>query len=41
VLAFEVKRLPSYVDQAFSVPAANGSARERTPDPGPPAASAT
>ena len=28
VLAFEVKQLPSYVDQAFSVPSSNGVARD-------------
>jgi uncharacterized membrane protein HdeD (DUF308 family) len=33
VLAFEVKRLPDYVDQALATPASNGTARERTPAP--------
>jgi uncharacterized membrane protein HdeD (DUF308 family) len=35
VLAFEVKRLPSYVDQAFSAPASNGVAPDRKPEPTP------
>jgi uncharacterized membrane protein HdeD (DUF308 family) len=39
VLAFEVKRLPSYVDQAFTAPAPNGAAPERTPAPTPAASS--
>jgi uncharacterized membrane protein HdeD (DUF308 family) len=34
VLAFEVKRLPSYVDRAWTVPAPNGMAPERTTDAG-------
>jgi len=29
VLAFEVKRLPSYVDRAFTAPAANGAAPDQ------------
>jgi uncharacterized membrane protein HdeD (DUF308 family) len=33
VLAFEVKRLPDYVDQAVATPASNGTGRERTPAP--------
>ena len=33
VIAFEVKRLPSYVDQAFAAPASNGVARDRKPAP--------
>jgi len=35
VLAFEVKRLPSYVEQAFSTPARNGIAPEHKPEPTP------
>jgi uncharacterized membrane protein HdeD (DUF308 family) len=35
VLAFEVKRLPSYVDQAFAAPASNGLAPEHKPEPTP------
>jgi uncharacterized membrane protein HdeD (DUF308 family) len=35
VLAFEIKRLPSYVDQAFSAPARNGVAPDRKPEPTP------
>jgi uncharacterized membrane protein HdeD (DUF308 family) len=35
VLAFEVKRLPSYVDQAFSAPARNGVAPDHKPEPTP------
>jgi uncharacterized membrane protein HdeD (DUF308 family) len=35
VLAFEVKRLPSYVDQAFVAPSSNGVATEHKPDPAP------
>ena len=35
VLAFEVKRLPSYVDQAFSAPAGNGVAPDHKPEPTP------
>jgi hypothetical protein len=35
VLAFEVKRLPSYVDQAFSAPASNGVAPDHKPEPTP------
>jgi uncharacterized membrane protein HdeD (DUF308 family) len=35
VLAFEVKRLPNYVDQAFSAPARNGVAAEHKPEPTP------
>jgi len=31
VLAFEVKRLPSYVDQALAGPTSNGTARDRKP----------
>src|SRR4051812_43614475 len=31
VLAFEVKRLPSYVDQAYAAPTSNGITRERKP----------
>src|SRR6187200_2928805 len=31
VLAFEVKRLPSYVDQALATPTSNGTARDRKP----------
>jgi uncharacterized membrane protein HdeD (DUF308 family) len=34
VIAFEVKRLPTYVDQAFAVPAANGVAPD-APRPTP------
>jgi uncharacterized membrane protein HdeD (DUF308 family) len=41
VLAFEVKRLPSYVEQAFAAPAPNGTARERTPAPTPAAPTRT
>jgi uncharacterized membrane protein HdeD (DUF308 family) len=32
VLAFEVKRLPSYVDQAFAAPSSNGITPERKPE---------
>src|ERR1044071_2978843 len=32
VLAFEVKRLPGYVDQAFSAPARNGVAPDHKPE---------
>ncbi len=32
VLAFEVKRLPTYVDQAFTTPSHNGVAPEHAPD---------
>jgi uncharacterized membrane protein HdeD (DUF308 family) len=35
VLAFEVKRLPSYVDQAFSAPASNSVAPDHKPEPTP------
>jgi uncharacterized membrane protein HdeD (DUF308 family) len=35
VLAFEVKRLPSYVDQAFTAPAGNGIAPDPTREPTP------
>jgi uncharacterized membrane protein HdeD (DUF308 family) len=35
VLAFEVKRLPSYVDEAFDTPARNGVAPEHKPEPTP------
>jgi uncharacterized membrane protein HdeD (DUF308 family) len=35
VLAVEVKRLPTYLDQAWSVPSRNGVAPERTPDAAP------
>jgi uncharacterized membrane protein HdeD (DUF308 family) len=35
VLAFEVKRLPSYVEQAFNTPARNGVAPEHKPEPTP------
>jgi uncharacterized membrane protein HdeD (DUF308 family) len=35
VLAFEVKRLPSYVDQAFAAPTTNGVAPDRMPAPKP------
>jgi len=35
VLAFEVKRLPSDVEQAFSSPARNGVAPEHKPEPTP------
>jgi uncharacterized membrane protein HdeD (DUF308 family) len=31
VLAFEVKRLPDYVDQALASPTSNGNARDRKP----------
>jgi uncharacterized membrane protein HdeD (DUF308 family) len=31
VLAFEVKRLPDYVDDALATPVSNGTARDRTP----------
>jgi Short repeat of unknown function (DUF308) len=41
VLAFEVKRLPSYVDQAWTVPASNGAATEPKPDPAKPAPART
>jgi hypothetical protein len=33
VLAFEVKRLPSYVDQAFAAPTSNGIASDRKSAP--------
>jgi hypothetical protein len=35
VLAFEVKRLPQYVDQVFSSPATNGVAPDHKPEPTP------
>jgi uncharacterized membrane protein HdeD (DUF308 family) len=35
VLAFEVKRLPDYVDRAFTAPAANGVAPDQTTTPAP------
>src|SRR3954447_3832311 len=41
VLAFDVKRLPSYVDEAFAAPARNGTARERKPAPTPAAPART
>jgi uncharacterized membrane protein HdeD (DUF308 family) len=41
VLAFDVKRLPSYVDEAFAAPAPNGTARERKPAPTPAAPTRT
>ncbi len=37
VLAFEVKRLPTYVDQAFTTPSHNGVAPEHAPDASQPA----
>jgi uncharacterized membrane protein HdeD (DUF308 family) len=41
VLAFEVKRLPSYVDEAWTAPVPNGTARERKPTPTPAAPART
>ena len=41
VLAFEVKRLPSYVDEAFTSPAHNGGAHDRAPEMKPTAAAGT
>jgi hypothetical protein len=35
VLAFEVKRLPSYVEQAFTAPAGNGIVPDPTREPTP------
>jgi uncharacterized membrane protein HdeD (DUF308 family) len=35
VLAFEVKRLPGYVEQAFNAPARNGLAPDHKPEPTP------
>jgi uncharacterized membrane protein HdeD (DUF308 family) len=35
VLAFEVKRLPDYVDQAFAAPASNGVTRDQKTTPAP------
>ena len=35
VLAFEVKRLPDYVDRTFATPATNGAAREPKTTPAP------
>jgi len=35
VLAFEVKRLPDYVDRAFAAPASNGGARDHKGAPAP------
>jgi uncharacterized membrane protein HdeD (DUF308 family) len=35
VFAFEVKRLPTYVEQAFNTPARNGLAPEHKPEPTP------
>jgi hypothetical protein len=35
VLAFEVKRLPDYVDQALAVPASNGNRRDHRAAPAP------
>jgi uncharacterized membrane protein HdeD (DUF308 family) len=35
VLAFEVKRLPGYVEQAFNTPARNGLAPDHKPEPTP------
>jgi uncharacterized membrane protein HdeD (DUF308 family) len=35
VLAFEVKRLPDYVEQAFNTPARNGLAPDHKPEPTP------
>jgi uncharacterized membrane protein HdeD (DUF308 family) len=35
VLAFEVKRLPDYVEQAYTAPASNGVAPDHKPDPAP------
>src|SRR3954452_2906083 len=37
VLAFDVKRLPTYVDQAWAAPSRNGAPPERTPDAPQPA----
>jgi len=37
VIAFEVKRLPTYVDQAWAAPSRNGVAPEHTPDAPQPA----
>jgi uncharacterized membrane protein HdeD (DUF308 family) len=35
VLAFEVKRLPDYVDRAFAAPASNGTAPDHKAAPAP------
>lgn len=35
VLAFDVKRLPDYVDSAFAIPATNGVARDHESTPAP------
>jgi len=41
VLAFEVKRLPTYLDQAYATPTSNGTTRDRKPAPTPAAPART